>query len=62
MSLKNSNDTIRNHYGNKFSDEMKEITLLLIHKTVGMCKQIPFIILYQVSSRLVALIYSQKYK
>lgn len=48
--------------GNKFSGEMKEITLPLIQNTVGMCKQITFIILYQVSFRLVALMYSQKYK
>lgn len=44
------------------SSELKEITLPLIQNTVGMCKLITFIILYKVNSRLVALMYSQKYK
>ena len=36
------------NYGNKFSGEMQEITVPLIQNTVGMCKQITFVILYKV--------------
>lgn len=54
------------NYGNKFSgihsSELKEIILPHIKNTVGTCKQIISIILYQVSSRRVALMYKQKYK